>query len=138
MGDGGKRESWAEYLRRMTDRDGWSVARLARESGIHRATIFRWMSSKGSGANVTSARAIGDALGDPGGALRAAGNMGGNPDEGLDPDLQVIMRRLANPDVPEAEKDAIRTALKYLAQVAESAQPERPGRVVRRRGQAAS
>ncbi|WP_158554050.1 helix-turn-helix domain-containing protein [Micromonospora deserti] len=138
MSDGAKRESWAEYLRRMTDRPGWSVARLARESGIHRATLFRWIAGKG-GANVASVRQIAEALGDdPANALRAAGNMEGAPEEALDPDLQVIMRRLASPDTPEAEKDAIRTALKYLAQVAESAQPERPGRVIRRRGRAAS
>lgn len=134
MSDGGKRESWAEYLRRMTDRPGWSVARLARESGVHRATLFRWMSGKG-GANVTSVRAIADALGDePGNALRAAGNMEGAADEAMDPDLKVLMRRLADPAVPEAEKAAIRTALRYLAEVAEKTeQAERPGRTVRRR-----
>lgn len=132
MGDAGRRESWGEYLRRMTDRPGWSVARLARESGIHRATIFKWMAGKG-GANVASARAIGDALGDTDNALRAAGNMGDAADA-VDPDLQVIIRRLADPDVSDAEKDAIRVALRYLAEVAERAErEERPGRVVRRR-----
>lgn len=132
VGDGGKRESWADYLRRMTDRPGWSVAKLARESGIHRATIFKWMASKG-GANVASARAIGDALGDTDNALRAAGNMGGETEQ-MDPDLQVILQRLTDPTVSDAEKDAIRTALKYLAEVAERTDAEnRPGRVVRRR-----
>ncbi|MEV7268442.1 helix-turn-helix transcriptional regulator [Micromonospora aurantiaca] len=133
MGDGDKRESWADYLRRMTDRPGWSVARLARDSGIHRATIFKWMAGKG-GANVASVRAIAEALGDdPANALRAAGNMPGAETEAMDPDVQIILRRLTDPTVSDAEKDAIRTALKYLAEVAERADTERPGRVVRRR-----
>lgn len=134
MGDGGTREDWAGYLRRMTDRPGWSVARLARESGIHRATIFKWISGKG-GANVTSVRAIAEALGDdPANALRAAGNMDGAPEEAVDPDLKLLMQRLADPDVPEAEKVAIKSGLRYLAKLAERAkEAEQPGRVVRRR-----
>ena len=134
MSDGERRESWAEYLRRMTERPGWSVARLARESGIHRATLFRWMSGKG-GANVTSVRAIARALGDePSNALRAAGNMEGATEETLHPDLQLLQRRLSDPNVPAAEKAAIETALRYLAEVAEKAQQaERPGRTIRRR-----
>lgn len=134
MSDGGNRESWADYLRRMTDRPGWSVARLAREAGIHRATIFKWMGGKG-GATVTSVRAIAEALGDePSNALRAAGNMEGVADEAMDPDLLMLTRRLTDPDVPEAEKVALRTALRYLAELAEKAeQAERTGRTLRRR-----
>lgn len=75
MGDGSARETWATYLRRMTDRPGWSVARLARESGIHRGTIFKWISGKG-GVTVASVRSIAEALGDsPTNALRAAGSV---------------------------------------------------------------
>lgn len=134
MSDGGNRESWADYLRRMTDRPGWSVARLARESKIHRATIFKWMAGKG-GATVTSVRQIAEALGDePANALRAAGNMEGVAEEGMDPDLKLLMRRLADPDVSDAEKSAIKAALRYLAELAEKAeQAERAGRTVRRR-----
>ena len=131
MGDGDTRETWADYLRRMTSRPGWSVARLARDSGIHRATIFKWIAGKG-GANVASVRAIADALGDdPANALRAAGNMEGATNEGLDPDLKVLMRRLADPDVSEVEKVSIRAALRYLAELAEQVDP--PGRTLRRR-----
>lgn len=132
MSDGGNRESWADYLRRMTDRPGWSVARLGRESGIHRATIFKWIAGKG-GANVTSVRAIAAALGDdPANALRAAGNMECEPEEALHPDLQLLQRRLSDPDTPAAEKTAIETALRYLAEMAERAeQAEQHGRTIR-------
>jgi len=129
MGDGqGANESWAEYLRRMTSRPGWSVARLARESGIHRATIFKWLAGKG-GVNVSSVRAIAAALGDhPENALRAAGNIASREEE-LDPDLKIILRKLADPDVPGSEKAAIRAALRYLADLADKME-DRPGRVI--------
>ena len=56
----------------MTDRPGWSVARLARESGVHRATIFKWLGTKG-GVTMTSVRALAAAVGDdPENAMRAA------------------------------------------------------------------
>jgi len=72
-------ENWATYLRRMTKRPGWSVARLARESGIHRATIFKWIGGE-PGATVDSVRRIALALGDdPDNAFRAAGNAGAAP-----------------------------------------------------------
>jgi len=56
----------------MTGRPGWSVARLARESNVHRATIFKWLGNKG-GVTMASVRAIATALDDdPENALRAA------------------------------------------------------------------
>ncbi|MGX4657063.1 helix-turn-helix domain-containing protein [Micromonospora sp. SCSIO 07396] len=119
MSDGQEiRESWAEYLRRMTDRPGWSVAKLARESNIHRGTIFKWMSGKG-GANMASVQAIATALGDEvGTALRAASNSGAMEDE-FDEDLRIIVRRLKSPDASEAERATIRATLKYLADLAD-------------------
>jgi transcriptional regulator with XRE-family HTH domain len=131
----GARETWAEYLRRMTGQPGWSVARLARESGIHRATIFRWIKGEG-GANVASVRAIANALGDdPANALRAAGNIGGDVEKPTDPDLMVLMRRLSDPDTPESEREAIRAGLRYLAELAERTDRS-PGRTLNRRRRA--
>lgn len=73
MGDASRPvETWSSYLRRMTDRPGWSVARLARESGINRATIFKWISGA-RGVTVANVAAIARALDDdPTTALRAA------------------------------------------------------------------
>ncbi|WP_320069640.1 helix-turn-helix transcriptional regulator [Micromonospora sp. RTGN7] len=122
MGDGRElRESWSEYLRRMTDRPGWSVAKLARESKIHRATIFKWISGKG-GANMASVQAIAEALGDDtGNALRAASNSGAI-EEDFDEDLRTIIRRLKTPGISDAERTAIRGTLKYLADLADQAE----------------
>lgn len=63
---------WGEYLKRMTSRPGWSVARLAREAGINRATAFKWISGR-TGVTVANVRLVAQALGDdPNNALRAA------------------------------------------------------------------
>ncbi len=63
---------WGEYLKHMTSRPGWSVARLAREAPVNRATIFKWISGK-TGVTVASVRLIAKTLGDdPNNALRAA------------------------------------------------------------------
>jgi transcriptional regulator with XRE-family HTH domain len=65
MNDGsGAVSHWGAYLRRMTSRPGWSVARLARDSGIHRATIFDWMKGTGESVTIASVRAVAEALGD--------------------------------------------------------------------------
>jgi transcriptional regulator with XRE-family HTH domain len=96
-------ETWASYLRRMTKRPGWSVAKLGRESGIHRATIFGWIKGDG-GVTIDSVRRIALALGDnPDNALLAAGSTGlpaSVEDEELalidrapvDGDLKAVMR----------------------------------------------
>lgn len=70
------RSEWGRYLRRMTSALGWSVARLARESGIHRATIFDWIRGDGESVTISSVRAVADAFGDDlHNALRAAAGL---------------------------------------------------------------
>ncbi|SCL12835.1 helix-turn-helix domain-containing protein [Micromonospora inyonensis] len=119
MGDASSAEDWAGYLRRMTRRHGWSVARLARESGINRATIFGWMN--GDGVTVANVKVIAKALGDDEAhALAAAGGV--EPEEALDPDLRIILRRLKSPEASEAEKAVIRGTLKHLADLADRAE----------------
>ena len=60
----------------MTSRPGWSVARLARESGIHRATIFEWMKGSSDSVTIGSVRAIAAALDDDlENALRAGASL---------------------------------------------------------------
>jgi transcriptional regulator with XRE-family HTH domain len=89
MNDGYRELSdWGAYLRRMTRRPGWSVARLARESGIHRATIFEWMNGTGESVTIASVRAIAEALNDDlANALRAVASLESSPsprDEEMD------------------------------------------------------
>ena len=69
-------DAWSDYLRRMVERPGWSVARLARESGLHRSAIFGWLADGAEGITIRSVYLIADALGvDREDALRAAGNL---------------------------------------------------------------
>lgn len=86
-------EDWPSYLRRMTKRPGWTVAKLARESGVHRATIFGWLKGDG-GVTVDSVRRVAAALGDDvENALRAAGSTGMDaPTAQQDEEVALIMR----------------------------------------------
>jgi transcriptional regulator with XRE-family HTH domain len=99
-------ETWASYLRRMTKRPGWSVAKLARDSGIHRATIFKWISGE-PGATVDSVRRIAQALGDdPENAFRAVRGAA-IPSATADEELALIDRA----PVDDALKDVMRQKL---------------------------
>jgi transcriptional regulator with XRE-family HTH domain len=92
MNDGsGGLSHWGAYLRRMTSRPGWSVARLARESGIHRATIFDWMRGSGESVTIASVRAVAEALGDDlENALRAVASLETSPAP-WDEEMELIM-----------------------------------------------
>lgn len=78
-------DAWSAYLRRMTARPGWSVARLHRESGIAKSTIFRWLAEgAGAGLTIQSVFLVADALGDDRRrAVEAAGNLPPEHDEGI-------------------------------------------------------
>src|SRR5262245_7840302 len=81
--DGG--DAWSAYLKRMTRRPGWSVARLARESNVARSTIFRWIAKGAEAVTIESVHRIADALGDDrANALKAAGNLPPERDEEVD------------------------------------------------------
>lgn len=92
MDDSGDELSeWGRYLKRMTARPGWSVARLARESGIHRATIFDWIRGDGESVTIASVRAIAAALDDDlENALRAVANLA-EPSEAPDEEMALIL-----------------------------------------------
>lgn len=93
-------DTWKAYLERRLERPGWSVARLAREAGLHRSTIFRWKAGGRTGLSVASVRAVAEAFGeDPADALRAAGQSTQDEtdseielvrtDPDLDPDMKI-------------------------------------------------
>jgi transcriptional regulator with XRE-family HTH domain len=100
---------------------------LARRLHVDRGTVTRWEAGKSRPEDATVVTAFADLFGlDVDEALTAAGlRLTATPasrptrDVPLDPDLKIIMRRLANPAVSDAEKASIRATLRYLAQVAE-------------------
>lgn len=85
----------------MTTRPGWSVARLHRESGIARSTLFRWISDgAGSGITIESVYLVADAFGDDRAtALKAAG--------GLPPERDAEVDLILNSDRTDAVKAAM-------------------------------
>lgn len=114
---------WARYLRDATDRPDWSVARLARESGVDRTTIFRWIKGGGDRITIDSVRRIADAVGDDlDDALRAASgqpsrNVASDEDE-IEFEIQMIERS----DLPERQK---RDMIRYARSLQQRQQVER-------------
>lgn len=101
VSDGGP-TAWSIFLAEMVARPGWSVARLARESGLNRSSIFRWLRGDG-GLTLHSVRRIAQALDvDPAAAMLAAGSMLGPPSVEDDPEMRTIMESRLAPSKKEA------------------------------------
>jgi transcriptional regulator with XRE-family HTH domain len=106
MSDGvGGKTAWARYVKSATERPGWNVAKLARESGVHRSTIHRWINGGGGNVTVDRVRRLASTLGDdPDDALRVAGDLVVNePPETGDEEIDRIMRA----PVDDALKDVM-------------------------------
>lgn len=96
--DGG--DAWSAYLKRMTSRPGWTVARLSKESHIARSSIYKWITDGASAITIDSVYRVADALGDDrANALRAAGNL---PTD-HDPEVDLIL----SSNLSEREKAAM-------------------------------
>lgn len=111
MRDGATNEppnDWARLLREITSRDGWSVARLARESGVHRSTIFRWLEGDDQKSlTIRSVNLIADAAGiSRSGALRAAG--AAVEVEAITEDLAIELEMIDGSDLPPGMKNKLK------------------------------
>jgi transcriptional regulator with XRE-family HTH domain len=116
-------EAFARFVRRAVDdaknRRGWTVTRLATETGVGRSTLFRWLAGDGQEfPALANVRSFCTALDIPVTAAFAALGMREDPGVEADAqaDMQKILLRLADPDVPDANKRVIRDMLRYLAQ----------------------
>jgi transcriptional regulator with XRE-family HTH domain len=106
-------DPWTDFLKGVTSRPGWSVARLAEASGIHRATIYRWLNGDIKNVTVESVRMIAK-----GGevslasALHAARShtMSGPVDAACEDDFE--MRRILESDLSAKKK---RDLISHLA-----------------------
>lgn len=104
---------------------------VAKASGVGDSTIYRWRDGEWT-RNPLAEQVVAfcDALGIPPSAAFSILWPGRSerPAEPepmpLEPDLQTILRRLRDPDVPEREKFLIRETLRSLA----ARSPERPSR----------
>src|SRR6185369_38909 len=52
---------WAKLVDELTRRPGWSKARLAREAGVDRRTVHRWISGESANVSADSIRRISEA-----------------------------------------------------------------------------
>ena len=127
--------AFARFVRRAVDtaktQRGWTVTRLAAETGVGRSTLFRWLSGDCQEfPELGKVRGFCRALEIPvTAAFTALGVREGAADVGPDvagagpadveaqarADMQRILRRLIDPAVPRAQKAVIRDMLRYLA-----------------------
>jgi transcriptional regulator with XRE-family HTH domain len=118
--------AFARFVRRAVDdaknRRGWTVNRLASETGVGRSTLFRWLGGDCQDfPELSKVHGFCQALEIPVSAAFAA--LGMRPDESVAPaeanaraDMQAILRRLTDPNVSTEEKTIIRSTLRYLAE----------------------
>lgn len=106
--------TWAAFLREITGRRDWSVARLARESGMHRSTIFRWMNGEVRSVTVETVKTIARAAGvDEAVALRAAGNLVETP---LPDEDEESIRLIMESDASKYVKEELVREIRRLQQ----------------------
>jgi len=121
--------AFARFVRAAVDtaktQRGWTVTRLAAETGVGRSTLFRWLSGDCQEfPELAKVRGFCWALDIPVTAAFTA--LGVREGAGVDAppadaevearaDMQRILRRLVDPTVPRAQKAVIRDMLRYLA-----------------------
>ena len=129
--------AFARFVRRAVDNAkttrGWTVSRLAAETGVGRSTLFRWLSCEGQDfPELASLRGFCAALDIPvASAFAALGVRESEFEEESEAreDMNLILVRLTDPTVPEAEKSVVRGMLRYLAGRPLAADEPAPGAV---------
>jgi transcriptional regulator with XRE-family HTH domain len=138
--------AFASFVRRAVDmaktQRGWTVTRLAAETGVGRSTLFRWLSGdcqefpelanvrgfcQALDIPVTAAfTALGvresdvpsgrrDRAASPDGEDAWLHGVGTRAEAAARADMRRILSRLTDPAVPRAQKTVIRDMLRYLA-----------------------
>jgi DNA-binding phage protein len=117
-------QGFARFVRQAVDeakRDrGWTMTRVAAETGIGRSTLFRWLSGEGQDfPELAKVRAFCSALQIPVASAFAALGITSEARTVDDPDVsndvERILAHLRNPRVSPAQKKIIRDMLGYLA-----------------------
>lgn len=122
-----RRHAFAAFVRkalfdaRMTR--AWNGTEVARRTGVSRQTINRWVRGDwSSDPEPERVVAFCEALDIQAGTAfrilgwdRSAATRPAVPPPPMDPDIEALLRRLLDPDTPEAEKYHIRETVRYLA-----------------------
>jgi transcriptional regulator with XRE-family HTH domain len=116
------RNIWAGFVRTGRENTGLTPVEFAKSVGIDPTTVWRWESGRGRPKEPAVVHRVATVLGlDVTEALSAAGLILTDPPAEptqhppMDPDLQLLMRKLADPRTNEATRDYIRTTLRVLA-----------------------
>jgi transcriptional regulator with XRE-family HTH domain len=122
--------AFARFVRRAVDeaknKRGWTVTRLAAETGVGRSTLFRWLAGEGHDyPELSNVRGFCAALEIPVSAAFAALGVradaaGTGIESAVQADIARIVSRLEDPRVSAVEKTIIRSTLRYLADGVES------------------
>jgi transcriptional regulator with XRE-family HTH domain len=123
---GARRLAFASFVRRALESArttrAWNGSEVARRTGVSRQTINRWMRGDWvSDPEPERVAAFCTGLGlDPSAAFGILGwdrssTVPPEPGPAFDPDIEALLRRLADPDVSDAEKFHIRETVRYLA-----------------------
>lgn len=101
---------------------GMTIPDIERATGVGKSTFYRWRDGEWTkDPRASQVRAFCDGIGVPyEQAFRLLGwSENGEPQApeptAMEPDMQEVARRLRDPNVPEAEKQEIRSMLRYLA-----------------------
>jgi hypothetical protein len=119
------RANWARFVARALDsarNRGLTDREIQRVSGVATSTFHRWRVGEGRGLpKLPQVRAFVSAVGaslDE--AMRVLGMTDGaaepTPEPPLPSDVRLILRRLADPNTPETERQFIRMTLAMLAE----------------------
>ncbi|MCX4474848.1 helix-turn-helix domain-containing protein [Micromonospora sp. NBC_01655] len=108
-------------LREARER-GMTIDEIVKATGVSSATLYRWRSGEWTkDPRASQVRGFCEGLGV---SIRVAYQTLGWAEDGepqpsepldLEPDMQEVARRLRDPNVSEAEKQEIRTMIRYLA-----------------------
>jgi transcriptional regulator with XRE-family HTH domain len=142
---GARKLAFASFVRKALDgaraTRAWNGSEVARRTGVSRQTINRWMRGDWtSDPEPERVAAFCAGLGlHPSTAFGILGWDGAATDRptpapvALDPDIEALLRRLADPRVSDAEKFHIRETVRYLAH-RPPLEIARPSRAPNRRG----
>jgi transcriptional regulator with XRE-family HTH domain len=134
------RGDWATFVKSRREAVKMTGAELSRRLHIDRATLWRWESGRQRPENGEMVAAVAELFGaDLDEALAAAGLRPAEvvqvePDPPLDPLLAAILRILEDKNVPEDEKEYMRSTMRRMVERVESQQVQTPKRRARKVG----